>query len=344
MCKLEHYNNCDEETKDQEYCIFHKPNKSEEEAKEFWRKFLERFKPKEDIIIEKGRIFKRLIFESEVNCNGFVFPNYEFPLRRAIFKKFADFTGASFEGIADFSNAHFRWGAEFSFARFNEFADFSHTILSGKTNFDYSIFRRGVSFDKAELYGSEVSFNSVIFENGGSFKEVKFNCFQISFDHAKFCKSKVEYEFIDFTKAGFGIIGDESSGGETYFLNVTFDMPVKFDRASFIGHCDFSDTEFKWLTSFRDTVFKGKIEFEGSEFIGFVDFRGKPEGERYKFYDKLSFESAIFHRGINVDIPSEWFRLPEAEAEACRVQRLCYEKEGKKDKADEMFVREREEL
>lgn len=39
MCKLEVFGDCDPETKNQEYCIFHKPNKTEEEAREFWKKF-----------------------------------------------------------------------------------------------------------------------------------------------------------------------------------------------------------------------------------------------------------------------------------------------------------------
>jgi len=47
MCKFERYGNCDEETKDKEYCIFHKPNKSEEEAREFYEKFLRKFKKRE---------------------------------------------------------------------------------------------------------------------------------------------------------------------------------------------------------------------------------------------------------------------------------------------------------
>ncbi len=47
---------------------------------------------------------------------------------------------------------------------------------------------------------------------------------------------------------------------------------------------------------------------------------------------------------MNIDIPSEWFRHPQAEAEACRVQRISYEKEGKKNDADRMFVRERRAL
>ena len=47
---------------------------------------------------------------------------------------------------------------------------------------------------------------------------------------------------------------------------------------------------------------------------------------------------------MSIDVTSEWFKIPEAEAEACRVQRICYEREGKKDDADGMFVRERRAL
>jgi len=46
VCKCERFGNCDEETKNQEYCIFHKPRKNEKEAREFYEKLLKRFKPK----------------------------------------------------------------------------------------------------------------------------------------------------------------------------------------------------------------------------------------------------------------------------------------------------------
>ncbi len=45
-----------------------------------------------------------------------------------------------------------------------------------------------------------------------------------------------------------------------------------------------------------------------------------------------------------LDLPSECFKHPQAEAEACRVQRIFYEREGKRDDADSMFVRERKAL
>ncbi len=47
---------------------------------------------------------------------------------------------------------------------------------------------------------------------------------------------------------------------------------------------------------------------------------------------------------VSIDIPSENFKLPKAEAEACRIQRISYESEGKRDQADKMFIRERRAL
>ena len=200
MCKLEEYGNCDEETKEQEYCIFHKPNKSEEEAREFYEKFLKKFKPKKEIIRVSGREIERLVFEEAVDCSGYVFPKIP-------------------EGV------------EFSFA--------------------FSVFKGDATFE------------------GATFKGVAW-----------------------------------------------------FERATFEGDA--------W--------------FEGATFEGIANFWEKEEGSEYKFYSKLDFSNTEFRKGVFIDIPSEWFKLPSAEAEACRVQRISYEREGRKDDADRMFVRERRAL
>jgi len=204
MCKLEEYDNCDEETKDQEYCIFHKPNKSEEEAREFYEKFLKKFKPKKEkkIIIDlvDMKEIERLIFEEAVDCRRYVFP--EIP-----------------EGV------------DFSFA--------------------FSVFK-----------------------------------------------------------------GD-----------------ARFEGATFKGSASFEDATFEKGAWFEDATFKGM-----------ADFLGKRVNFECKFYDELNFSNTEFRRGVFIDIPSERFKLPSAEAEACRVQRISYEREGRKDDADRMFVRERRAL
>ena len=93
MCKFERYGNCDEETKDQEYCIFHKPNKSEEEAREFYEKFLKKFKPKKEKIWDEfeEEEKERLVFEEgnymgKIDCSGYVFPPF-LDLEYAVFLK-----------------------------------------------------------------------------------------------------------------------------------------------------------------------------------------------------------------------------------------------------------------
>ena len=214
MCKLEKYGNCDEETKDQEYCIFHKPNKSEEEAGEFYKKFLKKFKPKKERIIIDLVVMKeieRLIFEEAVDYRRYVFP--EIP-----------------EGV------------DFSFA--------------------FSVFK-----------------------------------------------------------------------GDARFEGATFEEDASFEGATFKGGASFKDATFEEGASFEDATFKG-----------IADFRGKRRDFEYKFYDELNFSNTEFRRGVFIDIPSECFKVPEAEAEACRVQRIYYEREGKKDDADRMFVRERRAL
>ena len=134
MCKMAHFGNCDPETADQEYCIFHKPNKSEEEAVEFYRKFLERFKPRVEEIEVEGQKIKRLVFEGPVDASGYVFPEIpdvpieyvdsqgnlwglKFSLWKSLFKKEANFSGAIFI-YADFVEAIFEEGASFVGARF----------------------------------------------------------------------------------------------------------------------------------------------------------------------------------------------------------------------------------
>lgn len=113
MCKFEMYGNCDPETEDREYCIFHKPKKSEEEAREFWKKFLERFKPKRETIYDEQsrKEIKRFIFEEEIDCDGFVFPviprDVDFSFEYAIFKGNARFSESIFEDFANFRNATF---------------------------------------------------------------------------------------------------------------------------------------------------------------------------------------------------------------------------------------------
>lgn len=291
MCKLEHYGNCDPETKDQEYCIFHKPNKTEEEAKEFWRKFLQRFKPKKETIEFLGKEIERLVFEDVVDCRGFVFSDGSSPLSYAVFKKNVYFNWATFEGFADFIKITFEGEIYFIGATFKLGANFYGCIFKGYTWFTEVTFRSNIKFSEA-IFEEEVYFKDTEFENA------------------------------DFSWAKFNKYAD-------------------FKYSVFKGYTDFKLAEFKDV-DFQYATFKGDVSFGGA-FIKRAVFLNKSDKEKYKFYGKLNFVGTEIIR-VMIDLPSEWFRLPEAEAEACRVQRICYEKEGNKYKADEMFLRERRAL
>ena len=266
MCKLEEYGNCDEETKDQEYCIFHKPNKNEEEAREFYEKFLRRFRPKKERITLEEIERERFVFEETVDCRGYVFP--EIPK-----------------------------DMEFSFV--------------------YSVFKGNAGFDRATFKG-DAWFFRVTFEGDAWF-------FRAIFEG--------DAVFLEATFEGDAVFGETTFEGFAWFGEATFEGDAVFDRATFKG-----DTWFEGAT------FEGYAQFGGATFEGIVTFKGKRKDSKYKFYGKLGFSNTEFRKGVLIDIPSEWFKLPSAKAEAYRVQRISYEREGKKDDADRMFVRERRAL
>jgi len=450
MCKYEHYGNCDPATKDQEYCIFHKPDKNEDEAREFYRKFLRKFKPRREKIkvYDLGETVEveRLVFEDDVDCRGYVFPvipifYVDFPLEYAIFKgkasfwrtvfkertwislskeisfkgakfKEVDFSEAIFEGMADFSNAEFKgivrfhktkfngWRAnfseavfigelDFSWAVFND-VDFSRAVFKGLVNFNWAKFRGRVDFSWTVFEGDlesipnrehyyqaksitflegDVNFSGTVFEEQAHFSRTKFkgkaNFWRAEFKEANFLETIFEKD-VNFSEAVF-------SGEENFYVIITrnfwrvaaLNKKLNFSKTIFKGMANFERTvfniktifkevkfereaHFKWAEFKRDvrfetTVFKGDADFSGATFGSVADFTSNESLEKNWFYGNLNFSSVNF-RTINIDLPSECFGYPQAEAEACRVQRISYEKEGKKDEADRMFVRERRAL
>jgi len=335
MCKLEHYGNCDPETKDQEYCIFHKPNKTKEEAKKFWRKFLEKFcpktKPKDEVkldrkfttdieffifdnVVEIIKKVKYFIFDNKINCRGFRFPDFEFPLERAIFKESVDFSEAVFEGDAKFNKVIFKMEARFVGAIFGN-AEFRETCFENVADFSNAKFECA-DFTYAKFKGEDNRFDGAVFGRA-YFGEAEFENF------AWFIGTKFGYALFNFAKFG---------------------KYANFSMVRFMDNAEFQYSTFRGLAEFIGTEFRGNVTFEGAEFLGEVSFKHDSKRVYAKFLGRLSFLNANFRKGISIDLPKECFRLPQAEAEACRVQRIWYEKEGNKDKADEMFVRERQAL
>ncbi len=320
MCKCEHYGNCDPETKDQEYCIFHKPNKNKKEAEEFWRKFLEKFKHRKgeqyEIILEdkKGeKVVRRrsLIFESEMDCKGYVFPRYDRELlfgffHNAVFKRAVDFSKVTFEGDISFIGATFEGYALFEGATFEGDVWFEYAIFKGNVCFSVATFR-GKAWFECATFKDEVWFGSVIFKDDAWFTSVTFES---------------TTSFNDTTFENYAL-----------FIGATFKDIARFDGVIFENEASFNGATFKDDAWFKGT-FKSDTSLERVTFEKYAEFT-------CKFHGKLSFANAKIRA---IDILKSAFKLPEAEAEACRVQRMHYEKEGKKGDADKVFVRERRAL
>ncbi|WP_456396212.1 potassium channel family protein [Thermococcus sp.] len=371
MCRMAHFGNCDSETSDQGYCIFHKPNKSEEEAREFYRKFLERFKPRTEEIEVDGQKIKRLVFEEPVDARGFVFPEIpeepikykdkdgnrwdqrfsfeyavfkndlrfssskfkgEFSFKGAIFEKYAGFKGCMFYREISFDNTYFKQGIRLNGSIFKEKCSFRRSCLGSSSLEDsFSImaktFERGVDFTNA-LFNSPLKCVKTVFKEKVTFERVKFND-GITFMNAKFhgvtsFKGAIFYESVKFID---GTIFSKMVS----FDSALFKQRVYFTRCVF-GNANFENSTFEDSVRFESVEFLNAVVFKGSLFKRIVYF------EKTDFNGYLSFSNSTFQRGIQ--ITKEYFKLPEAEIEARRVQRLSYEKEGKRDEADRMFVLE----
>lgn len=293
MCKFEKYENCDPETKDRVYCIFHKPNKTKEEAKEFYKKFLEKFRPRVEWTHMPGEEVEEFVFEEIVDCTGYIFPNIPEDIR-------FQFSHVTFEKMAIFNKATFEGDMYLSEVTFNDKVSFEEANFKGELKFSFANFKEESLFRWAVF--EKANFRGAVFE-------------KVDFSSAKFQKAD--------------------------FLGATFYKYANFRGATFKGDAIFRRVAFKSYADFSNASFQGDADFSEATFGNFAYFNRIPSGRKYKFEGKLSFSRAIFHKGLDIDLLGKYFRLPEAEREACRVQRLFYEKEGRKENADRMFVRER---
>lgn len=288
MCEKESFGNCDPETRHQQYCIFHKPGKTREEAREFYQKILELYKPRRKKVKISGRVIERLVFDGVVNFEGFVFPEpppeYDEPFfKNAVFEGEALFSRCVFEGYASFDNVEFRAGAWFDSVVFGSGASFYDARFREYANFDSAEFK-DVIFERA-IFEGKAEFVNASFKRLASFRDVVFRC-------------------------------------RAWFRSAVFESLALFERSKFVYEVSFLDAEFKSKVVFDMVEFNGETRFEKAMFEKNVGFRGvKVEG--------------------TIDVCNgAQFRLASAEAEACRVERLFYEREGDRGRADRLFVRE----
>ncbi|AEK73657.1 hypothetical protein GQS_08815 [Thermococcus sp. 4557] len=407
MCRMAHFGNCDPETADQEYCIFHKPDKNENEAREFYNKFVLKF------FGYKSPRSEGLVFAGPVDARGFVFPSATSrvkyrewgettPFRYTLFKKSVDFSEAcfssdtlffgppalfdsvTFESHVYFNDSNFR-EARFCKVKFFKGVNFEGIESHGRMIFEECQFVSGqkindvldVRFKGANFYGP-VIFDHCVFTTDINFESVHFHSDAIFGDEEMLFRSREEYpggfpfkthasEFhaeMDFHNSEFkGNVNFEScifdkkvnfqyclfseERGETNFSRSRFKDTSLFDSAQF-RNVSFNSVVFEKDVSFNNATFHGDTTFEGSVFERVASFVNTG------FYDELSFANCDFKEGADflgklkneTDTSQLWnffksrFSNIQALIEVARVQRLSFEKEGKRDEADRMFVLE----
>jgi uncharacterized protein YjbI with pentapeptide repeats len=318
MCELSYYGNCDPETEEEEYCIFHRPNKNEKEAEEFWRKFFDRFKPEEEKI-EGGKI-RRFVFKEDLDCSGYVFPasfgetgmvvrthEHARPFCYSIFKGNVDLSEATFSGDVDFSYAKFEKKAVFSWTKFSgdviflgtkfsRVAVFSNAKFEGKAFFSGATFSRAL-FIKA-TFSETADFSGTEFEKKAFFLGTKFSG-NVHFSYAKFEKN------MDFSEAKFSrvaVFSNAEFSGDVIFVKTNFSaadfIGTKFSRALFIKAtfsetADFSGTEFEKKADFSYAKFSGDVHFSYAKFSEEAVF------SNVKFEKESDFLGATFSGNVD---------------------------------------------
>ncbi|WP_297475473.1 pentapeptide repeat-containing protein [Thermococcus sp.] len=332
MCKRKDFGNCDPETADQEYCIFHKLNKSKEEAIKFYRKFLERFKPRVEEIKVNGRKIMRLVFEKPVDARGFVFPkipsdpieytddngnkwNQIFSFKYAIFEGAALFDNAIFEGLVCFTGAEFNHFASFDNAQFKmekveatkipKFCGIYETSIKEfqDGNLITKITMPVVSFYKSKFYNG-ASFHNAIFLGITNFQG---SIFEVKDNDELFFKSKYHHRALTgatFNRAVFK--------GAVVFSNSKFRAGAEFSGTQF-SWADFSNAQFEGedekdvTTNFRDSVFEIGADFSNARFKGTTVFMYT------KIHREAKFNKAEFKGSENAEVAFKGALLENAE-------------------------------
>ena len=293
MCKRAHLENCDPETADQEYCIFHKPNKTEEEAAEFYNKFVLRF------FGYKLPWNEGWVFAEEIDARGFVFPEIpkttdliipiileepqrktgeEFHFEGTIFKSNVNFANAVFEKSVSFENARFKQAANFGNALFNGIAIFDQVTFDNDVDFTGTIFNKNAYFENTEFNGkSYFGWSTTMLVNQ---EEQNPSVIKDSwiFEYAIFKKSA------SFKKSKFK--------KRAYFVGVKFNEGIDFSNTRFLEGVDFSISKFTGDVKFIEV----KIE-ETAKFTNAV-FDGDTSNEvmfNYSEIKNANFKNAIFH-------------------------------------------------
>ena len=191
------------------YCIFHKPDKTEQEA--------ELFKDK----------IKTKLQNKDYDFTGYRFPR-EANFVNQVFKKTTSFAGSTFQEIAKFTESTFEEDAHFEGSTFEKDAIFQESIFKKHADFRGSIFRK-VAFFTGSTFEGYADFGESIFEEDADFGESTFK------RRAFFIEStfKGTVYFILSTFLGYADFTDSSFEGYAHFTGSTFATIASFEDVTF---------------------------------------------------------------------------------------------------------------
>ncbi len=306
-----------------------------------------------DSRFEKEAFFNECKFEKDIDFWSAEFERGAF-FHRATFEEEAKFIYSKFKGVGDFSEAVFKKKTEFMLTTFEELAIFSDLKIEEEAGFDYASFEKECNFYNAQ-FKNKALFSNTTFRGRAILNSINFNDLSI-FSEARF---EGEVSFKNSKFFGKSDFGNASFLKDTFFTNIKFLGVTSFKNTNFKKSANFSESEFKEKTRFNETRFTGEItfddaifsksaSFENSHFENDASFRNMifkrtPSLVEAQFDGDLSFKHTSFDQGVeifeNPDFsPENKYKQPKAEEEACRVQKLAYEEEGRRDDADEMLV------
>lgn len=300
QCK---YEGCDYECmKSNKYCLFHKPDKSEREAREFYGKLKKQKGVKKEAIEKWGTKINRLIFKKAVNWEGYKFP--EIPKDQETGERVFSFDYSLFSNMANLENAKFEGEVNFRGAEFFDIAHFEGATFERMANFNGTKFRKIAMFQRVKFRERPV-FACTKFKKGSNFERAKFK--KGSFQRAKF-------------------------KGSAIFIGAEFKSYIAFHYVDFRKNVSFRGANFKGEVNFLHTNFKGKVNFEATKF--------KERGFFYytNFRSGASFNDTEFRKAP--DLTGAKFSSLEDSNIAFHLAREMWEREGNRNKADYHFYRE----
>lgn len=280
----------------------------------------------------------------------------------ATFKEEAGFNGATFKGRGYFRGATFKEGAFFQGATFKEWAYFSKSLLNIEARFSGTLFERVCLFNGAVFMG-KLNFSQADFRQG-----IKLVDEQELREGAKISAVNIDEEIIRRLLSFKGYIKrleietklNEENQNERG-RSIDSGNKTNIERVIFKKEDNTKEKLHKLIDLLRELPLKDRKGdcswLEVLEDAGEKISKKVEEGDSNKLEKEIIEELAgkiekesgggllLENRVGNITMVAPKFGSNDdtrhgAKEEGCRVQRISYEKEGKKEEADKMFVEE----